>query len=95
MPTVCRNFAAFFFIPWPLQGLNVTLPACSLPQRRLCQVLNVVHHTVQIPLGVDLDARAGVGYETAVGHLEGLILWGQSRCKAVDIGVISYVIYSR
>ena len=76
MPTVCRNFAAFFFIPWPLQGLGTTLPTRSLTQRRLCQFLDVVHHAVKVPLGVDLDAPAGVGCETDVDHLAGLVFRG-------------------
>ena len=93
MTTVCRNFAAFF-IPWLVQGLGVTLPTSSLAQIRLRQFLDVVHHAVQAPLHVDLDALAGVGYATAVGHLEGLVLKGYSGCEAVDMWVSSYVICS-
>ena len=56
--------------------LSTTLPTRSLTQRRLCQFLDVVHHAVKVPLGVDLDALAGAGCETAVGYLEELVLRG-------------------
>ena len=72
----CAAISPSFFIPWPLQGLSATLPARSLTQLRFCQYLNVVHHAVQVPLGVALDALAGVGCETAVGQLRRLVLRG-------------------
>jgi len=55
MPTVCRNFA-FPPCTGAPAGVGYALLARSSPQLRLSQLLDVVHHAVQVPLRVDFGA---------------------------------------
>ena len=46
--------------PLAVQSLGATLLNLLLPQARPSQLLDVVHHAVQVPLCADLDAPAVV-----------------------------------
>ena len=70
------HFAAFFFIPWPLQGLSAALAVGSLSQLFLCQFLDVVHHAVKVPLRVDLDSLARDGLRKGCRSLGGANFMG-------------------
>ena len=67
MPKVCRNSGSCC-TGWRVCGSHALLLVALLPQRRLRQLLDVVHHTVQIPLGPTLYATPAL---TAIAIVEG------------------------
>ena len=56
---MCRKFAPFC-AGWLLLALTASLLFPLLPQARLGQLLNVVHHAVKVPLRVDLGPTSVV-----------------------------------
>ena len=59
MPTVCRIFTTFsrqVAATGPQRPLSIVL----LPQARFGQLLDVVHHAVQVPLRVDFGVASVV-----------------------------------
>ena len=55
MRKVCRNFGLICVCRQTLDCVAALL-ACLLPKGHLCQLFDVVHHAVQVPLCVDLGA---------------------------------------